>query len=351
MVKNKINKILEELKVIKNVDDNNEIVNLLKTPKKEPPKQMPHHRASSKNYTHNIDLLFLPEDQGFNYLLVVVDIGTKLTDAEPLKSKSSAEVRDALKKIYKRKILSLPKVIQHDAGGEFEKDFHKHFSKITSIFKTVAGRHRQNAVVEAKNKQFGAILNTKMLAEEMANEDTNKEWVDIIPQLVQKINKYFEQKPYKTDIDKPIITNSVSENMLPIGTVVRYKLDNPVDYVAGSKLHGTFRTSDLRWSKTKHTITNVILNPDTPPLYQLDDNGKVAYTIYQLQVVKPDEIKPTSEKFYAQEVLSEKKIKGKIFYEILWEDKSKTFEPRTEMIKQIPDMVKEYQQKIKKGKK
>lgn len=33
------------------------------------------------------DLLFLPDDNGYKYALVVVDLGSRLTDAEPIKDK------------------------------------------------------------------------------------------------------------------------------------------------------------------------------------------------------------------------------------------------------------------------
>jgi hypothetical protein len=118
----------------------------------------------------------------------------------------------------------------------------------------------------------------------------------------------------------------------------------------GSKLHGTFRVGDLRWSKTTHTITHVILNPDTPPLYQIDDNGKIAYTIYQLQVVKPNEIKPTSDKDYAQEIVDKKKVKNVIEYKVRWEKGDFTWMPRQQAIKELPDMVKEYELKVKQKK-
>jgi len=42
--------------------------------------------------THQADLLFLPHDRGYKYALVVVDLGSRLVDAAPLKSKKADEV-------------------------------------------------------------------------------------------------------------------------------------------------------------------------------------------------------------------------------------------------------------------
>ena len=49
------------------------------------------------NFIHQIDLLFLPYDE-YNkerYSLVVIDMSTRLIDAEPIKSKDSKSVVDA----------------------------------------------------------------------------------------------------------------------------------------------------------------------------------------------------------------------------------------------------------------
>jgi hypothetical protein len=341
----KLNNILKKLNIIGEKDDKNLLTALTEVPKKEPSSQTPHYRACKKNYSHQVDLLFLPEDDGFRYLLVCVDIATKLCDAQPLKTKNSVETRDALKKIYKRKILSLPTVLGHDAGTEFEKEFKKHFGKITKIFKKVPYRHRQQSVVEAKNKQIGMVLNAKMTAEELETDETSRDWVSIVPEVIKLINAEFQQEPYKPDVDKPIIVNNYTKDLIPIGTTVRIKLEAPKDVVSGAKLHGTFRTGDLRWSKELHTISHVILNPDTPPLYLIDGDDHPARSKYELMVSDGKEARPNSNKAYAQEVVSQKKIDGRLHYEIRWEDGTKTFEPRTEMIKQIPDLIKEFKNK------
>ena len=80
-------------------------------------------------------------------------------------------------KIFKRKILTVPSFdLQVDGGSEFKGVFEKHFSKLTHIFTKLTGRSRQQAVVEARNKTIGAILNTKMLADEIATDETSREW-------------------------------------------------------------------------------------------------------------------------------------------------------------------------------
>ncbi|EGG22990.1 hypothetical protein DFA_05120 [Cavenderia fasciculata] len=76
---------------------------------------------ADKEYLSKQEFRFviLPNDNGFKYALVVVDLASRLTDAEPLQNKTAKEVRDAFIKIYKRGILK-PNIIQMDPGTEFK---------------------------------------------------------------------------------------------------------------------------------------------------------------------------------------------------------------------------------------
>ena len=75
------------------------------------------------NEVHQADLLFLPHDRvgrrTYKYALTVVDVASRYKEAEPLTSKGSAEVADALSRIYKRGPLKWPKLLQVDPGREF----------------------------------------------------------------------------------------------------------------------------------------------------------------------------------------------------------------------------------------
>ena len=70
--------------------------NLYKIPKKDKGLNVPHHQATIPNLIHQADLIFLPNDNGFKYALVVVDIATRKVDAIPLKSKTNTEILSVL---------------------------------------------------------------------------------------------------------------------------------------------------------------------------------------------------------------------------------------------------------------
>ena len=86
----------------KNFLEKQEIYNLYKRPPKENKNESSNISAFEDNQIHQADLLFLPDDRGFKYCLVVVDCSSHLTDAEGIKTKTADEALHAIIKIYKR---------------------------------------------------------------------------------------------------------------------------------------------------------------------------------------------------------------------------------------------------------
>jgi hypothetical protein len=212
----------------------------------------------------------------------------------------------------------------------------------------VAGRHRQQAVVEYKNFQIGTILNKHMLVEEINNNETSRSWVVIVPKVVKLINEHFSHEPVSVDVDTPIRVDKNSGHSLLDGTPVRVQLDNPVGYVHGERLYGKFRAGDIRWENKIRHITRLYLRPGGVPMYQVDDVDQVAYTKNQLQVVQADENKPTNKsqkKFIIKKLLRRFKDKNKVMFEVLWDTGEKTNEPRSNLIKDVPDLVEAFESK------
>lgn len=174
----KFDDIFDELGISKK-GENSLLKNLLAIPPKEP-RDVGVHTVGAKLFaTEQIDTLYLPEDpSGNKYLLVIVDIGSRLCDCEPMKTRDAKTTTKSLEKIYKRGIVKRPKRIEVDDGTEFRGEFEKHFKKFCIILRKVPGRSRQQSVVETKNQQIGKILNAKMTAEELNNDETSKDWVD-----------------------------------------------------------------------------------------------------------------------------------------------------------------------------
>ena len=56
---------------------------LYKRPKKD--KESPKIQNLPAHLVVQVDILYLPDDDGYKYALVAVDVGNRLTDAEPMK--------------------------------------------------------------------------------------------------------------------------------------------------------------------------------------------------------------------------------------------------------------------------
>jgi hypothetical protein len=341
-----------------------ELVMLYEKPKKETYAETPHfNQTYAANVDHQADLLFLPNDNGYRYCLVVTDIGNRLSDAEPLKNKSSKTVKDSLKIIYKRGILKKPQTLTMDSGKEFKGEVLDYLKKNGIAYKYAKpGRHRQVAMVERTNQYLGKGLFMRMQAQELLTGQTSKEWVSDLPKFIKYINKQRKRK-----LPKPVDEVKCSGNdckLLEIGTKVRVKLDNPIDYVTDKKLHGNFRVTDIRWDPHPRIINNIMLMPGQPPMYQLNDEKDVnkidttaAYTKGQLQVVNENEEapnpkvirgKPTT--YIVQRLVDKKKMKNKIYYRVRWKGYSPdqdTWETRKALIEDVPLLVKEYELKNK----
>ena len=155
----KLRNILNKLDIIKDPNEDSTLLNLIKKPLKEPKDVAPTTKCGKENTIDQVDLLYLPEDNGYKYLLVAVDIATSKLDVEPLKKRDALTVRNSLKTIYARKIIKLPLRLEVDDGSEFKGEFKKHFQRVLKIITKMAHRSRQQSVVESKNGVIGEVLN------------------------------------------------------------------------------------------------------------------------------------------------------------------------------------------------
>ena len=141
---------------------------------------------------------------------------------------------------------------------------------------------------------------------------------------------------------------------MDIGQKVRIKLDVPKEYINDNKLHGNFRAGDIRWTPEFHTITNILMQPNRPVLYTIDDKMFPAYNRNELQVVTEGDDEPDAKKliiknikgrtYIIKDIIDKKKEKNKIYYKILWKGfKTPSWELRSELIKSNKDLINDYE--------
>ena len=335
----------------------NIVDNLVQVPIVDKGVNVPITQVYETNNTHQVDLLYLPEDNGYKQALVCVDLASSYIGAEPLKdSKSSEEALKALLKIYKRsKYLKIPQRLEMDQGAEFKGDFYTYFQNLGVVMRYKrTGRHRSQSKVETWNGIIGKYLNKRMLSNEIhiKGEELIGDWVGDLQDLVNLLNHITETKKHtlnkvQTERKKlshnntlPVGTGS-SLDVLRIGTPVRVILDEPRD-IQDSKLHGTFRKGDIRWNKKPHKIENLSIRPNEPIMYLVDGITNAAYTKNQLQVIPENERPPPKEaisKFIAEKVIEKDlETKGLVRYIVKWKGYPDS-ENTSQLIKDIPPQL------------
>lgn len=330
------------------VKSNDKVAAITKTPQKVKPINQPKMTARKRDDVHQIDILFLPNDNGYKYLLVVVDTATRLLDMEPLKSKEASKVSQALDKIYKRNILNKPFLLKFDDGTEFKGQFTFYLIISGIAFQRGrTGRHRQQALVEHANQQIQKAIFHKQLKKELSTGKPDRSWVKDIPKLRLILNAKRERKPQKFK-PKPPRCKGKSCKLLSRGQKVRVIKEYPVD-ITGKRLPGRFRTGDIRWDIEPTEIEKVVIFLDQPPLYQVKGIPNVYYTREQLQLTNDKDLIKEQEAIHEPDleiikILGRSNKKGRIIYNVRVKGINKQIEiPRVELIKIEPEMVKEFE--------
>lgn len=301
-----------------------------------------------------MDLLFLPKTkQGFNYLLVCVDLANDQFDIEPIKNKKPETVLDAFKKMLKRQYLNLPGgSISTDAGSEFKGAFHKFiFDKNIYHKQTLPGRHTQQANVERLNRELGRFLNGYMNVKEEETGKRYNEWTDIVNALRKELNNIREKKLPKDQphsATKADILQLEHEPEFNVGDLVYYQLDTPRDALNTDIKDYKFRAGDRRWSKDALPIEKVLVYP-LGYRYLLKDRDNVSYSERQLKKAKE-----TEATYRVQKITAKKTVKGVVQYKVRWKGykaADDTWEPKKQLIEDgFEPEIKEFeaQQKAKK---
>lgn len=330
------------------------LIKLLEKPKKEKEKDTPHHSLVCENI-QQADLLFLPNDKGFKYALVVVRTDTKKCDAEPLKDKEHSSILKAFKHIYKRELIPFPaRIMRVDNGSEWGASIKDYFKEHNvELVKSMTARHRQTSQVEAINRIIGKVLNMRMTAQELRTNKTSVSWKSYLPKVIKAINdQYSLHKKYKNinqltnDTIPPPRYNKTNRIVLNEGQKVRIALDYPQD-IQGKRLHSQWREGDIRWDRTIRTITKVILTRAQPPMYQVSGINNAWFVRQKLQLVEENEQLPPEdvmEKEVEKIIRKRRNVEsGLVEFFVKYIDGKTEYIERKQLIKDYPDIVKAFE--------
>src|SRR6266536_2015064 len=124
------------------------------------------------------------------------------------------------------------------------------------------------------------------------------------------------------------------------------------------KLHGKFRTGDIRWDPEVKSIKKLMLSPDQPPTYLVSGpHGRLgvsrcAYTRKRLQVVPNNENPPPDsvirgkpERYVPERILKQRTRNGKLQYLVKWKrypESEATWEPIDKLQEDVPNLITEF---------
>lgn len=120
------------------------------------------------------------ENNGFKYILTAVDVFSRFGMAIPLKTKTGLEVTEGFKKLFKEH--GTPKYIHTDEGKEFENAIFRNFLLQQESKQFSVKSEYKAGIVE----RFNRTLKERMFR--YFTHVKNKNWVDILPNLLSAYN-------------------------------------------------------------------------------------------------------------------------------------------------------------------
>ena len=241
-----------------------------------PPKEVfVHSTEDQPNFIHPADLFYLPHDRAgrktYKYALTLVDVASRYKAARPLTSKTADEAAKAFANIYNDGLLTWPHTLMVDDGHEFKGAVSTHLSKHgVQIRRADPGHHRSQAFVESFNRRLAEHIFRKQAQEELDSGRDNREWVAILPAIVDDMNNTAtrmtglppEKAVKMTRV--PLVAGKApqQEKPLPIGTLV-YIATNEED----AKDVGRRRATDPWWTHKPYPILRRVSEPGQPMLY------------------------------------------------------------------------------------
>ena len=273
---------------------------------------------------------FAAANNGYRYMLNVIDVLSKYAWSVPLKDKTALSTLNAFKEIV-NKSNRKPSKIWCDKGKEFYNKFMDEWLKENSITRYSTYSEHKFCIIERYNR----TLKTKMFKRFSALN--TRKWLDILPTLLTQYNATKHSTTKMTPVEA---SQKKNEALLLLRQEQRQELPSAAaaskfkvgDKVRISRIKGIFEQGYLpNWSEELFEVIKV--KNTTPPTYILKDwnNQEIGGSFYNEELQRA-----TQEIFRIEKILRKKKVKGVEYGLVKWlghNDKFNSWEPMSEIIK------------------
>jgi hypothetical protein len=235
-------------------------------------KKFPRRKYVSRsiNYQWQADLMdmqkYSRENEGYRYILIVIDLFSRKAYAEPVKSKSGPDMVDALEKIL---IEARPSYLQTDQGLEFynihvKQLLDKYNVELFSVYSDKKAAVVERLIRTIKEKLF-----------KIFTRNGNYKWLDVLPLVIKAYNNSYHRglKNIPSQVNK---TNEIDVwikqySDLIKGTKPKFKVGDRVRTSIHKSIFSKGYTQ--KWTDEEFIISNVNTKYN-PILYSLVDlNG------------------------------------------------------------------------------
>ena len=238
--------------------------------------------------------LYADDNDGFKYLLVVIDIFSRYAWVEPIKDKTSNQIVNAFNKILSEG--RVPKHLRSDGAKDFTSEHFKENLKSKDIVHIVTHSEKQANYVERFIKTLKSKIFRYMI------EKNSPRYIDILQKIVDSYNRTW----HSGIRSEPINVTKQNERRLWWQMYwPREKYDKklkekkkrgiPYAFKVGDKVRTTYirkpfqRAYDARWTAEIFKINRRYMRQGQPIYTVVDwDNKPVKGTFYQKELQKVD---------------------------------------------------------------
>ena len=259
--------------------------------------------------------MFSRQNNGFKYILTIVDCFSRFAWAVPVKNKSKTVIRDALKSVFN---MNPPLKLQTDRGLEFlNKDVQDYLKSIGVHYFNTYNTKFKCAIVE----RFNRTLKSKMLKYFTAKG--TRKYIDVLPKLVDSYNRAYHriigtvpmnvnednkqqifENIYGYPDERSYILAKNKKPELNVGDEVRRKYElNPMD-------KGYYPT----WTDVIYKIAKTLPGKAKPMYKLLDEHGhEIKQSFY------PEEIQKIKSNMYRiEKIIKRERRNGKEGFIVKW---------------------------------